>query len=375
MANTTGVCECGQDMLESICQRSMAPCNEDALKKNRKTPFAFSDGVCPTCISGTITQGLNDAQAYNTVDSMDATFEERGAMGKFAGKCYADKARKEVAYTVETIRQLYSVKLADDWKESVYLCAGCEDHFKGGSVDIDHYDVEFCHILTAFLDSYMPDWLIPPREGTFKRKQNPFHWGWKSKIQKGSKEDYVETEAAYWQRVKNASLRRWEGECMGEKFVMFHNCIVKLQVLCKDCHVMKTTKSASSLKLEKPIYDESIGSSAKRTADIEADNAQTQEEDKFFQSADIEGMLALLRHSIASMDAFTIQNALSTIPKEWMEILPLVQTAKHALDDIRAIENGVLRFPLPPLRRDTYFSEQRIREVSITRKRAREHSF
>ena len=162
---------------------------------------------------------------------------------------------------------------------------------------------------------------------------------------------------------------------MGEKFVMFHNCIVKLQVLCKDCHVMKTTKSASSLKLEKPIYDESIGSSAKLTADIEADNAQTQEEDKFFQSADIEGMLALLRHSIASMDAFTIQNALSTIPKEWMEILPLVQTAKHALDDIRAIENGVLRFPLPPLRRDTYFSEQRIREVSITRKRAREHSF
>lgn len=344
----------------------MVECNGEALKKKYKL-FEFGNGICPACISDTVAQDVKNARAYKTANEVSNAYDVRNAMGKFATMCYSDIARKEVVYTVETFRKYSCLKMDANWRECIHLCAECKGHFKGEDVQVDHYDVEFRHILIAFLDRHVPGWLIPPDDGTFVDKQN--RGSWKSNIREGSKQDFVETQPAYWQRVKNVSLRRWTEESLGQKFVMFHNSIVKLQVLCKDCHHFKTTKSASTQKLVAEVYDESIGSSAKRTADIEADDAQKQEEDEFFQSADIEGMLTRLHCSIKSMDAFTIQRALSTIPEEWMESLPLVKTAKQALDDIRAVDEGVIRFPLPPLRRDT---KQRIREVTFTCKRARE---
>ena len=302
-------------------------------------------------------KGRWEAKAFEAFKH--GTFEQRQAAYRFPGKCFADLARKAVLKTVELFREVTCIVHDDDYKDCVHICAECEDHFRGVDVEIDHSKVGFYEILVAFLDSHVANWCILPDAETVTKKSE-HNYGYRSRIKQAHRVETAETECAYWQRVTNASKRRWSIEGLDEQFIAFHNSVVKLQTLCRTCHDHKTNREAAFgsgptyVRRAEPVYIEALGKSNKRKRNDELIERTLQEEATLLDNERIKALLTGLREAIVSMERTQIVDALGKVPPALRDVIPLVKTATYLLNDIDLYDTGEAQIELNPLPTDPF---------------------
>jgi len=306
-------------------------------------------------------KGSYMAKAYKQFEKY--TFEQKQAALKYPGKCFGDLARKALLHTTDLINEVLCIKHNCDYKERIHVCNKCQDHFYGTYVELDHFDVGFREILVAFLDSHVEGWCILPDAQTVAKTKHTY--GYRSNLQRAHRIDVVETEVAYWQRVKNESKMRWAFEELGDKFVAFHNRVVKLQMLCLTCHDEKTNAESDWNKVIRsvcPVYDEELGKSKRRKLNEAADEAVMKEEAVLMDKESVTKLVTSLREAIGSMQPDAVSDALSKVPPKLQSVLPMVKTATALLHDINVYESGGANIVLDPLpTADTYsYREARI---------------
>jgi len=268
----------------------------------------------------------------------NCTFDQKRVAQKFPSACFKDLARKALVKTTDFFREVVCIKHDKDYKCRIHVCNGCQDHFDGASVEIDHVDVGFHVMLLAFLDSHVKDWCILPNHRTLDKYNGPNNHGYRGKIQSAHKLDDVETLEAYWQRVKNECKLRWVRDGLADKFVAFHNRVAKLQVLCFTCHDTKTNADSSfyttnSIRKVTPVYDETIGKSKKRRLNESKADAIVKKEDALLEKDSINSIVNGLRKAIHSREHEMISDALAKVPSELYHVLPMVKTATLLLDN------------------------------------------
>ena len=273
-------CLCGTPSIDWILDASGV---SDAIKKRAailttKRQHTFPMGQCPECNRDMLDNHVQRALNRTPIQELDRNliYEQGRCLNSFAFYCYSDLGRKAVMSTVELFRKIVCIKSSPDgYKKYVHNCSQCEDHFYGEGVEIDHTGrVEFSKILLAFLDAHVPDWFIPPDKDTVKDRQN---YGWRATVKASHKLDLVETETAYWQRVKNVAKTRWVCEDLGEKFVTFHNSVACLRDVCHSCHDDKSMSRCASFASKKRkrsasfarAFDPELGASKKRSRDLQ----------------------------------------------------------------------------------------------------------
>lgn len=355
-----------QMTIVELLKRSGLIYNAELLQSRLQQPkYGRIDQLGQTLDVQKVQSALNRAKGgFNaevlSVTTQDLSFEQQRAIAQFPGKCFGKLARSALLPTTDIVREVISIKHNVDWRVCVHVCSGCEDHFCGTDVEMDHTDPSFHEILLAFLDSHVDDWCIIPDADTVANSSA--QGGYRRQLKRASRLEDAEDSASYWRRVQNKSKSIWASRGLADKFVAFHNSVSKLQALCLSCHDEKTNNGCgtSYVRGAQPVYDESLGKSKKRKLNEEEATKIQKEEDALYDSSRLTALVAELRAAIASMQPEVIREALKKVPNELHNVVPMVNAARAVLHDIELYEVGVGKVELPTLPFDPYVRRTRV---------------